>query len=300
VGSAYAPEHPAGSEPFDRRPGEGARPVAEALPVVSASTPEHPAGSEPFDRRPGEGLYPVAEVLPVVIVVEIALPSPGVTDVPTPAEQSAAPPTQAATHRQPAASVERITVGLPTPAEPAGNVQLALPAPPDQAPGRQSPGQPPAVTTAVAQAPFFLSLLVSGAQGPTPAAPLTLSADASPEDVPAGQVLPLAPEGPPPPGGAADRPPQGPLAVPVLAGLVTPATAWVGSSPFRFLRQFFPQAQGAGRSLAASLTQFLRSPWVIGTAAALAALDVLRRARRARRRAPAATELPEITGPRGL
>jgi hypothetical protein len=86
--------------------------------------------------------------------------------------------------------------------------------------------------------------------------------------------------------------------VPALAGLVTPAVAWVGPGTFRFLGQFFRRAEEAGRGLATSLMQFLRSPWVVGTAAALAALEVLRR--RVRHRAPSATELPEITGPRGL
>jgi hypothetical protein len=274
-------------------------------PVGSTYPPEYLAGSRPYDRRPGPGEWSHPEVSfagllerPVTAVQSTPRPSAAVRDLTTAAEQPATPTSQSAADHQPEeAAVERITVVILTPAAPAANVQLALPVPADRSPGRQPSDQPRAVTTALTQA-IPLGALVTGAQGPPPSAPLTFSADASPEGVPADQVLPLAPEGPPPSGGATERPAQGPLAVPALAGLVTPAAAWAGPGPFRLLRQFFPQAQDAGRCLASSLTQFLRSPWVVGTAAALAALDVLRR--RARRRAPAATELPEITGPRGL
>jgi hypothetical protein len=263
--------------------------------VGSPPTPEHLAGSDTLNRSPGEWTHPFAEAPPVESAPRT---TPAVKDVATAAEQPATTSGQAPADRlAEAAAVERVTVILLTPAAPASaNVQLALPLPPDQSPGRQSPDQAPAVATAVAQASFALSPLVTGAQGP-PAAPRTLSPDASPDDGPNAQVLPLPPGEGNPPGGAAERPAPGPLAAPALAGLVTPAAAWVEPGPFRSLRQFFPQAREAGRSLAASLAQFLRLPWV-GGAAALAALEVLRR--RARRRAAAAAELPEITGPRGL
>src|SRR5437868_1021393 len=65
-------------------------------PVSSTYTPDHLAGSVPFDRRPGEGLRPAAEALPAVLVVQSAPRStPGVLDLPTTVGQSATPPSQA-------------------------------------------------------------------------------------------------------------------------------------------------------------------------------------------------------------
>jgi hypothetical protein len=186
-------------------------------------------------------------------------------------------------------------VSLP-PTAPAANVPLALRVSADPATGRP-PADQPAAATGLAQA-FSFSALVTGAQATPPSAPLTLSADASPDGLPAEQSPPLALEVPSPAARVAEQATSGPLAVPALAGLLTPVAAWAGPGPFRLLRRVLPQAQDAGRDLTAALAQFLRSPWVAGTTAALATLHVLRR--RARRRAPVATELPEITGPRGL
>jgi hypothetical protein len=131
-----------------------------------------------------------------------------------------------------------------------------------------------------------------------PAAP-PVSGPAASESAPAEPVFHLAPEVRPAPGGPAELPAAGPAAVPALAGLVTPAAAWAGPGPFRLLRRLFPGTEGR-LDWAAVWGRLLRSPCVGGAVMAVAALEVLRRRRRAARRAPAAVELPEVTGPAGL
>ena len=281
--------------------GDGRAP--EAAGGVAPS--EHWEGREAFNRPgPNEWAYPgawSADARPrpegepasfVVLVVEGEMTTHDVQNSPLPS--AAAGDSLAGAANEPAADTEQ-----PAPAQPAAAVavervttNIPLPVTAEQGPSRQTAGRPLAPPTVAALSPP-LNVPALGAQGAAPSASLVFGLGAS-EDVQTDHAFPLAPEvGPASGEGPADRPAPGPA----LAGLLTPAVAWVGPGPFRLLRQFFPGAADGGRDLAAALTRLLRFPWVAGAATALAALEVLRR--RARR-GPAATELPEITGPSGL
>jgi hypothetical protein len=85
---------------------------------------------------------------------------------------------------------------------------------------------------------------------------------------------------------------------PAVAELLKPAAAWDPSKPLLALQQLLP---GGGEPKPASvLARLLRWPYLPGAVVAVAALEAFRRYVRRSARRPAATELPEITGPRGL
>jgi hypothetical protein len=97
-----------------------------------------------------------------------------------------------------------------------------------------------------------------------------------------------------------DTKPEGagaPAGVPWLAELLQP-TGWGAAQLLLAPQQFLPWHEQGDQPLAAKLTSLLHSPWLPGTVAALVALEVARR--QAARRSSAATDFPEITGPRGL
>jgi hypothetical protein len=87
---------------------------------------------------------------------------------------------------------------------------------------------------------------------------------------------------------------------PWLAELLNPTAIRDASRPLFALPHLFPWHREGEPNLASTLTHILRSPGLSATVATLIALEMIRRHARAARQSSTVTQLPEITGPRGL